>query len=251
MNENNTPWSKRLLLIVKVIEVRLRFIAILVAVALLIGYWDTIKNYWDKWTRPAACRGKSAPGRQEFYCPMHPKVIRDGYEPNGDVPKCPICGMPLSLRKKGEKEPLPAGITGRVQLSPERIQLAGIQTVAVAVPAADPADQHGGHGDLRREPPVAGRQPRERLRREALRRQDVHPGQAGRPAGRDLQPRTVQHGPGDAAGRQGQRSATDLADSARAAAEAVRRERPGDRRDLAAGTADAAAGDPLAAEPAT
>ena len=62
---------------------------------------------------------------------MDPQVVRSTYEPNGDVPKCPICGMPLSVRKKGEAAKLPAGITGRVQLSPERIQLAGIKTVAV------------------------------------------------------------------------------------------------------------------------
>ena len=62
---------------------------------------------------------------------MDPQVIRSTYEPNGDVPKCPICGMPLSMRKKGEAAELPAGITGRVQLSPERIQLAGIKTVPV------------------------------------------------------------------------------------------------------------------------
>jgi Cu(I)/Ag(I) efflux system membrane fusion protein len=41
--------------------------------------------------------------------------------------------MPLSVRKKGEKEALPPGITGRVQLTPERIQLAGVKTV----PAVD------------------------------------------------------------------------------------------------------------------
>ena len=39
--------------------------------------------------------------------------------------------MPLSIRKKGEAAKLPPGVTGRVQLSPERIQLAGIQTVPV------------------------------------------------------------------------------------------------------------------------
>jgi len=62
---------------------------------------------------------------------MDPQVVRSTYEPNGDVPKCPICGMPLSDRKKGETAKLPVGITGRVQLSPERIQLAGIKTVLV------------------------------------------------------------------------------------------------------------------------
>lgn len=122
---------KRLLLVLKVIEVRLRFIAVLVMVGLFIGYWDTVKNYWDRWTRPAAVAQRQLGPDQEFFCPMHPNVVRDTYEPNGDVPKCPICGMPLSIRKKGEKEPLPPGITGRVQLTPERIQLAGVRTVAV------------------------------------------------------------------------------------------------------------------------
>jgi Cu(I)/Ag(I) efflux system membrane fusion protein len=114
-----------------VILKRLRFIAILAAVGLFIGYWDTVKNYWDKWTQPRNAAVRALGPGQEFYCPMDPQVIRSTYEPNGDVPKCPICGMPLSIRKKGEAAKLPAGITGRVQLSPERIQLAGIQTAPV------------------------------------------------------------------------------------------------------------------------
>lgn len=126
----NEKW-KRFLLVVKVIEVRLRFIAILVAVGLFIGYWDTVKNYWDKWTRPQSVAVRELATDQEFFCPMHPNVVRTSYEPNGDVPNCPICGMPLSLRKKGEKEALPLGITGRVQFSPERIQLAGIKTAPI------------------------------------------------------------------------------------------------------------------------
>jgi Cu(I)/Ag(I) efflux system membrane fusion protein len=114
-----------------VILKRLRFIAILAAVGLFIGYWDTVKNYWDKWTQPRSAAVRALDPGQEFYCPMDPQVIRSTYEPNGDVPKCPICGMPLSIRKKGEAAKLPAGITGRVQLSPERIQLAGIETSPV------------------------------------------------------------------------------------------------------------------------
>jgi Cu(I)/Ag(I) efflux system membrane fusion protein len=122
---------QKLRLVSLVIIKRLRFIAILAGVGLFIGYWDTVKNYWDKWTQPQTVSvHQLAPG-QEFYCPMDPQVIRSTYEPNGDVPKCPICGMPLSIRKKGEAAKLPAGITGRVQLSPERIELAGIKTVPV------------------------------------------------------------------------------------------------------------------------
>ena len=126
-----TTW-KKVKLVLEVVEVRLRFIAILVATALVIGYWDTIKNYWDKWTRPPSAAAAQVNTDSEYYCPMHPQVVRAGLEPNGEVPKCPICGMPLSLRKKGETPPLPPGVTARVQLSPERIQLAGVETTEVA-----------------------------------------------------------------------------------------------------------------------
>jgi len=122
---------QKLRLVGLVILKRVRFIAILAAVGLFIGYWDTIKNYWDKWTRPKAAASRQLDPGEEFFCPMDPQVIRSSYEPNGDVPKCPICGMPLSARKKGEATKLPLGVTGRVQLTPERVQQAGIQTVPV------------------------------------------------------------------------------------------------------------------------
>ena len=114
-----------------VILKRVRFIAVLAAVGVFIGYWDTVMNYWEKWTRPRSVASHELEPGHEFYCPMDPQVHRETYEPNGDVPKCPICGMPLSERLKGETSKLPAGITGRVQLSPERIQLAGIKTAPV------------------------------------------------------------------------------------------------------------------------
>ena len=111
-----------------VILKRVRFIAVLAGVGLFIGYWDTVMNYWDKWTQHGSVASLELEAGHEFYCPMDPQVVRSTYEPNGDVPKCPICGMPLSDRTKGEASKLPEGITGRVQLSPERIQLAGIKT---------------------------------------------------------------------------------------------------------------------------
>ncbi len=59
------------------------------------------------------------------FVPMHPSIMRDN---NKEV--CPICFMPLTKRKKGEAttEALPAGIVNRVQLSPYRVVLAGVQT---------------------------------------------------------------------------------------------------------------------------
>jgi Cu(I)/Ag(I) efflux system membrane fusion protein len=122
---------QKLILVGLVILKRMRFIAILAGVGLFIGKWDTVLNYWDKWTQPRSAAVHELEPGHEFYCPMDPQVVRANYEPNGDVPKCPICGMPLSERKKGETAKLPAGITARVQLSPERIQLAGIKTVPV------------------------------------------------------------------------------------------------------------------------
>ena len=128
-----TPLTRRqkFRLVGLVILKRVRFIAVLAAVGVFIGYWDTVMNYWEKWTQPRSVASHELEPGHEFYCPMDPQVVRSSYEPNGDVPKCPICGMPLSERKKGEKTKLPVGITARVQLSPERIQLAGVQTAAV------------------------------------------------------------------------------------------------------------------------
>ena len=56
---------------------------------------------------------------------MHPSVVQD--EPGN----CPICGMPLSKRKKGQTEALPEGVTARVQLAPFRVAQAGIRTAEV------------------------------------------------------------------------------------------------------------------------
>jgi Cu(I)/Ag(I) efflux system membrane fusion protein len=123
--------GKRFRFLFKVIEIRLRFILVLVATFVLIGKWDTIKNYWEKWTRPSTT-AVQANSDTEFFCPMHPSVVRDSLEPDGSVPKCPICGMPLSQRKKGGKAVLPAGVLARVQLSPERIEMAGLKTAEVA-----------------------------------------------------------------------------------------------------------------------
>ena len=122
---------QKLWLVGLVIMKRVRFIAILAGVGLFIGYWDTVKSHWDRWTHPRAAANRELPSGEEFFCSMDPQVVRTTYEPNGDVPGCPICGMPLSIRTKGQKEELPAGITGRVRLSPERVQMAGIKTVAV------------------------------------------------------------------------------------------------------------------------
>jgi membrane fusion protein, copper/silver efflux system len=118
-----TRWQK-FRMVVKVVELRLRFIALMALTGLVFGYWDTIWNYYEKWNRPVAEHAAVTAG-VEFYCPMHPSVVQD--EPGN----CPICGMPLSKRPKGEKLTLPAGVTARIQLAPFRIAQAGIRTAEV------------------------------------------------------------------------------------------------------------------------
>lgn len=118
-------WWFDFLILVKL--ARLRFIAILVVIGLVIVKWDLLTAYYEKWTRPAG--STVAVSDFEFYCPMHPTVIRENSKE-----KCPICFMPLSKRKKGDnkEEALPPGIVNRVQLSPYRVVLAGIETWKVA-----------------------------------------------------------------------------------------------------------------------
>jgi membrane fusion protein, copper/silver efflux system len=106
---------------------RLRFIAVLLAIGAVIAYWDTLNAYYEKWTRPTSVVAEAGAGT-EFWCPMHPSVVSE------NPGKCPVCGMPLSKRRKGAKsedEPLPPGVASRVQLSPYRVALAGIQTSIV------------------------------------------------------------------------------------------------------------------------
>ena len=103
---------------------RLRFIGILMLIGVMITQWDLLLSYYDKWTRPAVAANSARSG-VEWFCPMHPAIVRDNPKE-----KCPICFMPLSKRKKGDGsvEALPAGVVSRVQLSPYRVVLAGVQT---------------------------------------------------------------------------------------------------------------------------
>jgi membrane fusion protein, copper/silver efflux system len=121
-------------MILKVIELRLRFFVLVAATGLVFASWDTLVNHVEKWGRP---RGEehlslSSPAGVEFFCPMHPSVVD---EQSG---QCPICGMPLARRKRAGIGILPTGVLSRVRLAPGQIAQAGIRTVAVRfAPAID------------------------------------------------------------------------------------------------------------------
>jgi membrane fusion protein, copper/silver efflux system len=120
--------SGKVVTVIKVAFARARFLAVFVVAALVVGYWDDIKNHVDKWTRPAVAPdslAKTRAGEIEYFCPMHPKVVREA------PGNCPVCGMPLVKRKKGEAIVLPADVIARVQLTPRRMALANVQTSVV------------------------------------------------------------------------------------------------------------------------
>src|SRR5262245_29646297 len=124
----NTPTTSRSPWLAVLIPLaRLRFLVILGVIGVAIAKWDWLVAAYEKRFRPAD--HDHAATDVEYFCPMHPTVVRDN-----NKEKCPICFMPLSKRMKGEMtdEPLPAGTVARVQLSPYRVVLAGVQTVPVS-----------------------------------------------------------------------------------------------------------------------
>jgi Cu(I)/Ag(I) efflux system membrane fusion protein len=114
-------------LVFRIALARLRFLFILGIIFIAIVKWDELLARYERYVRPAGTEDAADPDH-EFYCPMHPTVVRDTRKE-----KCPICFMPLSKRKKGDEtdDPLPAGTVSRVQLSPYRVVLAGVRTTSV------------------------------------------------------------------------------------------------------------------------
>ena len=122
------PLGRRLLLTARVLQVRLRFVIVLVAAFLVIGLWGNLRNVWDTLAHRLGGSHSAQPtvsADTEFFCPMDPGVVSDW------PAVCPVCNMDLVRRKKGEAVVLPEGVVARMQLSPYRIQLAGIKTAVI------------------------------------------------------------------------------------------------------------------------
>jgi membrane fusion protein, copper/silver efflux system len=114
--------------VLKTLQARLRFFFLLAIIGIVVGSWTTISAYWEKWTRPLLGQEQEAESDVEYFCPMHPYIIRDNPKE-----KCPICHMDLAKRKKASVQlaALPPGTVSRVQLTPYRVLLAGVQTTKV------------------------------------------------------------------------------------------------------------------------
>src|SRR5436853_413262 len=64
-------------LVILVPLARLRFIAILAVLGVLIVKWDTLAAYYEKWTRPLRGEEHAASSEYEYYCSMHPNFVTD------------------------------------------------------------------------------------------------------------------------------------------------------------------------------
>jgi hypothetical protein len=120
-------WN-RLRPILAFIQVRARFLVALIAIGLVVGQWERISATWQWATRQIlglSGEPSAVSSDTEFFCPMDPGVVSPWED------KCPICNMSLVRRKKGTAQALPKGVVARMQVSPYRLQLAGIQTAPV------------------------------------------------------------------------------------------------------------------------
>lgn len=117
------------------LEVRLRFVFVFAAIAAGMAGWPWLRIGWELLLAHLSPLSSQAAvsADSEFFCPMDPGVVT----PWPAI--CPICNMDLIPRKKADAVLLPDGVVSRMQLSPYRIQLAGVRT-AIVREVAPPAD---------------------------------------------------------------------------------------------------------------
>jgi len=115
--------QRSLPLFLRAIAVRLRFVLVVAAAALVAAGWPSIRSQWERLTASRNVDGGAVGLDSEFFCPMCPGVASTWPS------KCPVCHMTLVRRQKGEAAVLPDGVVARMQLTPYRVQLAGVRTV--------------------------------------------------------------------------------------------------------------------------
>lgn len=110
------------------LQVRLRFVILVALTALLMSQWERLQRTVGGVLLRVSGRQLSGEiaADHEYFCPMDPGVL------SAWPAICSICNMDLVPRKKGDAELLPEGVVARMQLSPQRIQLAGLRTTAVS-----------------------------------------------------------------------------------------------------------------------
>ena len=111
----------------RAVQVRFRFVLIVLVAAGFVSQWQKVQSLWERWQwkLSGATPADAVAGGHEYFCPMDPGVLSSW------PAICPICSMDLVPRRKMEAQLLPEGVVARMQFTPYRIQLAGIQTSVV------------------------------------------------------------------------------------------------------------------------
>ena len=121
--QSSTGWR----LLGQGLKVRFRFAFAIVALGVLMAIWPWLLGAWEtvlaKWS--SSFTESSVSVDKEFFCPMDPGVISVW------PAICPICNMDLIPRKRADADMSPEGAVPRMQITPYRVQLAGVRTAPV------------------------------------------------------------------------------------------------------------------------
>lgn len=124
--KQRTLWSQSIWWL-SLVQVRFRFLFVVLIAAFIVSRWTTLQSLWDRWiwNSTSISANAAVSGAHEYFCPMDPGVLSTW------PAICPICNMDLVPRRKSDAQMVPEGVVARMQLTPYRIQLGGIRTVAV------------------------------------------------------------------------------------------------------------------------
>ncbi len=111
---------RRFALALKALEVRMRFVVIVVVTGLFVTNRDALVRRITQFAKPPVVAPISGTN-DEWYCPMDRDVVRDS------AGTCPLCGMKLSSRERSTAH----DASPRVRLSKVRVERAGIEVETV------------------------------------------------------------------------------------------------------------------------
>ena len=134
MSDMKKGWAANGLFLFRVTAARLRFgLAVVIGLGITASY-PALRSLWFSWLDALPRSEPSVSTNSEFFCPMDPGVV------SAWPAICPVCNMDLIVRAKTDAVLLPEGTLARMQISPYRVQLAGIRTAPLELATTGPSD---------------------------------------------------------------------------------------------------------------